>query len=167
MKYQKIAIWRAFLPKLIFFLTSSMHTRPRYTLGPPKFCFLVSHSRKKKLPPRCAPRLPRHLMSPSRSPAHKCHAAFTCSLSCHGSSCRLCSRSFATSFSSSSNGKLLPISPHPPQSTLPVLAISLPTTMLECPLSGIHPGYSCKEGGRVEDGLLLEFPCTPTRTRSV
>jgi hypothetical protein len=28
-------------------------------------------------------------------------------------------------------------------------------------------GYSCKEGGRVEDGLLLEFPCTPTRTRSV
>jgi hypothetical protein len=35
------------------------------------------------------------------------------------------------------------------------------------PLSGIHPGYSCKEGGRVEDGLLLEFPCTPTRTRSV
>jgi hypothetical protein len=34
-------------------------------------------------------------------------------------------------------------------------------------VSGIHPGYSCKEGGRVEDGLLLEFPCTPTRTRSV
>jgi hypothetical protein len=34
-------------------------------------------------------------------------------------------------------------------------------------LSGILPGYSCKEGGRVEDGLLLEFPCTPTRTRSV
>jgi hypothetical protein len=33
-------------------------------------------------------------------------------------------------------------------------------------LSGILPGYSCKEGGRVEDGLL-EFPCTPTRTRSV
>jgi hypothetical protein len=31
-------------------------------------------------------------------------------------------------------------------------------------VSGIHPGYSCKEGGRVEDGLLLEFPCTPTRT---
>jgi hypothetical protein len=34
-------------------------------------------------------------------------------------------------------------------------------------LSGIHPGYSCKEGGRVEDGLLLEFPCTPTKTRPV
>jgi hypothetical protein len=34
-------------------------------------------------------------------------------------------------------------------------------------LSGIHPGYSCKERGRVEDGLLLEFLCTPTRTRSV
>jgi hypothetical protein len=34
-------------------------------------------------------------------------------------------------------------------------------------LSGIDPGYSCKEGGRVEDGLLLEFPYTPTRTRSV
>jgi hypothetical protein len=38
---------------------------------------------------------------------------------------------------------------------------------LEGVLSGIHPRYSCKEGGRVEDGLLLEFPCTPTRTRSV
>jgi hypothetical protein len=25
----------------------------------------------------------------------------------------------------------------------------------------------CMEGGRVEDGLLLEFPCTPTRTRSM
>jgi hypothetical protein len=37
----------------------------------------------------------------------------------------------------------------------------------EEPVSGIHPGYSCKEGGRVEDGLLLEFPCSPTRTRSV
>jgi hypothetical protein len=35
------------------------------------------------------------------------------------------------------------------------------------PLSGIHPGYSCNEGRIVEDGLLLEFPCTPTRTRSV
>jgi hypothetical protein len=35
------------------------------------------------------------------------------------------------------------------------------------PLSGILPGYSCKEGGRVEDELLLEFPYTPTRTRSV
>jgi hypothetical protein len=34
-------------------------------------------------------------------------------------------------------------------------------------LSGIHPGYSCKEGRRAEDGLLLEFPCTPTRTRFV
>jgi hypothetical protein len=34
-------------------------------------------------------------------------------------------------------------------------------------LSGIHPGYSCKEGRIVEDGLLVEFPCTPTRTRSV
>jgi hypothetical protein len=34
-------------------------------------------------------------------------------------------------------------------------------------VSGIHPGYSCKEGRRVEDGLLLEFPCTPTRTHSV
>jgi hypothetical protein len=34
-------------------------------------------------------------------------------------------------------------------------------------VSGILPGYSCKEGGRVEDGLLLEFPCTSTRTRSV
>jgi hypothetical protein len=34
-------------------------------------------------------------------------------------------------------------------------------------LSGILPGYSCKEEGRVEDGFLLEFPCTPTRTRSV
>jgi hypothetical protein len=32
---------------------------------------------------------------------------------------------------------------------------------------GIHPGYSCKEGRRVEDRLLLEFPCTPTRTRFV
>jgi hypothetical protein len=35
------------------------------------------------------------------------------------------------------------------------------------PLSGIHPGYSCKEGRIVEDGLLVEFPCTPIRTRSV
>jgi hypothetical protein len=34
-------------------------------------------------------------------------------------------------------------------------------------LSGIHPGYSCKEGRRVEDGLLLEFPCTPTMTRTM
>jgi hypothetical protein len=34
-------------------------------------------------------------------------------------------------------------------------------------LSGIHPGYSCKEGRRVEDRLLLEFPCNSTRTRSV
>jgi hypothetical protein len=34
-------------------------------------------------------------------------------------------------------------------------------------VSGIHPGYSCKEGRRVEDELLLEFPCTPTRTRSM
>jgi hypothetical protein len=34
-------------------------------------------------------------------------------------------------------------------------------------LSGIHPRYSCKEGRRVEDELLLEFPCTPTRTRSM
>jgi hypothetical protein len=34
-------------------------------------------------------------------------------------------------------------------------------------LSGIHPGYSCKEGRRVEDEFLLEFPYTPTRTRSV
>jgi hypothetical protein len=33
-------------------------------------------------------------------------------------------------------------------------------------LSGILPGYSCKEGRIVEDGLLVEFPCTPTRTRS-
>jgi hypothetical protein len=37
----------------------------------------------------------------------------------------------------------------------------------QCSLSGIHPGYSCKEGRIVEDGLLVEFPCTPTRTRSV
>jgi hypothetical protein len=35
------------------------------------------------------------------------------------------------------------------------------------PMSGILPGYSCKEGRIVEDGLLVEFPCTPTRTRSV
>jgi hypothetical protein len=34
-------------------------------------------------------------------------------------------------------------------------------------VSGIHPGYSCKEGRRVEEGLLVEFRCTPTRTRSV
>jgi hypothetical protein len=34
-------------------------------------------------------------------------------------------------------------------------------------MSGIHPGYSCKEGRIVEDGLLVEFPCTPTRNRSV
>jgi hypothetical protein len=34
-------------------------------------------------------------------------------------------------------------------------------------VSGIQPGYSCKEGRIVEDGLLVEFPCTPTRTRSV
>jgi hypothetical protein len=34
-------------------------------------------------------------------------------------------------------------------------------------VSGILPGYSCKEGRIVEDGLLVEFPCTPTRTRSV
>jgi hypothetical protein len=34
-------------------------------------------------------------------------------------------------------------------------------------LSGILPGYSCKEGRIVEDGLLVEFLCTPTRTRSV
>jgi hypothetical protein len=34
-------------------------------------------------------------------------------------------------------------------------------------VSGILPGYSCKEGRIVEGGLLVEFPCTPTRTRSV
>jgi hypothetical protein len=34
-------------------------------------------------------------------------------------------------------------------------------------VSGILPWYSCKEGRIVEDGLLVEFPCTPTRTRSV
>jgi hypothetical protein len=34
-------------------------------------------------------------------------------------------------------------------------------------MSGIHPGYSCKEGRIVEDGLLVEFPCTTTRTRTV
>jgi hypothetical protein len=34
-------------------------------------------------------------------------------------------------------------------------------------LSGILPGYSCKEGRRVEDRLLVEFPCTPTRTRAM
>jgi hypothetical protein len=34
-------------------------------------------------------------------------------------------------------------------------------------LSGILPRYSCEEGRIVEDGLLVEFPCTPTRTRSV
>jgi hypothetical protein len=34
-------------------------------------------------------------------------------------------------------------------------------------LSGIHPGYSCKEGRKVEDRLLLEFPCNSTRTRSM
>jgi hypothetical protein len=34
-------------------------------------------------------------------------------------------------------------------------------------LSGIHSGYSCKERRRVEYGLLLEFPCTPTRTRAM
>jgi hypothetical protein len=37
----------------------------------------------------------------------------------------------------------------------------------EINVSGIHPGYSCKEGRIVEDGLLVEFPGTPTRTRSV
>jgi hypothetical protein len=32
-------------------------------------------------------------------------------------------------------------------------------------LSGILPGYSYKEGRRVEDGLLLGLvPCNPTRT---
>jgi hypothetical protein len=34
-------------------------------------------------------------------------------------------------------------------------------------VSGILPGYSCKKGRIVEAGLLVEFPCTPTRTRSV
>jgi hypothetical protein len=34
-------------------------------------------------------------------------------------------------------------------------------------VSGILPGYTYKEGRIVEDGLLVEFPCTPTRTRSV
>jgi hypothetical protein len=38
---------------------------------------------------------------------------------------------------------------------------------LDARLSGILPGYSCKEGRIVEDGLLIEFLCTPTRTRSV
>jgi hypothetical protein len=37
----------------------------------------------------------------------------------------------------------------------------------EVAVSVIHPGYSCKEGRKVEDRLLLEFPCTPTRTPSV
>jgi hypothetical protein len=31
-------------------------------------------------------------------------------------------------------------------------------------VSGIHPGYLPR---KVEDGLLLEFPCNPTRTHSV
>jgi hypothetical protein len=30
-----------------------------------------------------------------------------------------------------------------------------------------HTPRVCKEGGRVEGGILVEFPCTPTRTRSV
>jgi hypothetical protein len=41
------------------------------------------------------------------------------------------------------------------------------TEWLLMELSGIHPGYSCKGGGSVEDKLLVEFPCTPTRTRSM
>jgi hypothetical protein len=35
MKYQKIAIWRAFLPKTNFFLTPPVHTHPVYPPGPP------------------------------------------------------------------------------------------------------------------------------------
>jgi hypothetical protein len=42
-----------------------------------------------------------------------------------------------------------------------------PALAIRHQLSGIHPGYSCKEGRIVEDELLVEFPCTPTRTRSV
>jgi hypothetical protein len=34
-------------------------------------------------------------------------------------------------------------------------------------VSGILPGYSFKEGRIAEDGLLVEFPCTLTRTRSM
>jgi hypothetical protein len=47
-----------------------------------------------------------------------------------------------------------------------------PTLDVEGAVSGIHPGYSCKKGRKVEDGLLLEIPvlllglalCNPTRT---
>jgi ribonuclease HI len=42
-----------------------------------------------------------------------------------------------------------------------------PSRKVSRKLSGILPGYSCKEGRIVEDGLLVEFPCTPTRTRFV
>jgi hypothetical protein len=35
MKYQKIAIWRAFLPKMLFFLTPPAHTHHVYPAGPP------------------------------------------------------------------------------------------------------------------------------------
>jgi hypothetical protein len=48
-----------------------------------------------------------------------------------------------------------------------VLVVLLSLTDGPWLLSGIHPGYSCKEGRIVEDGLLVEFPCTPTRTRFV
>jgi hypothetical protein len=51
-----------------------------------------------------------------------------------------------------------------------VLELDYQELAFECDkhmVSGIHPGYSCKEGGRVEDRFLLEFPCTPTRTPSV
>jgi hypothetical protein len=48
-------------------------------------------------------------------------------------------------------------------STTPESLLAFLTSLL----SGTHPGYSCKEGERVEDGFLLEFPCTPTRTRFV
>jgi hypothetical protein len=50
---------------------------------------------------------------------------------------------------------------------VPEYSAARPPNEVSSRMSGIHPGYSFKERGRVEDGLLLEFPCTPTRTRSV
>jgi hypothetical protein len=52
-----------------------------------------------------------------------------------------------------------------PRGSSLVVAVVLPVTLgalderrLVGTVSGILPGYSCKEGRRVEDGLLVEFP---------
>jgi hypothetical protein len=75
------------------------------------------------------------------------------------------------------DGGVVPPAEHVPTTSTTVVDGPSPTPTMtnqdqgeatvEGEVSGILPGYSCKEGRIVEDGLLVEFPCTPTRTRSV